>query len=87
MFYEGKPADYYISRIDSLSHDRQDVVNEFDAFVAKDLAPANKALAAKKLPPINPITHDAWEKANTDAENGVTPAAGNLLRSRPLTWR
>jgi len=87
VFYEGKPADYYITRIDSLTHDRQDVANEFDGFVAKDLAAANKTLATKKLPPITPLTRDAWEKAAADAENGARPSAKNLSRSRVLTWR
>jgi hypothetical protein len=86
VFYEGRPADYYIARIDSLSHERQDVVDEFDSFIAKDLAPANTALTAKKQAPITPLTREAWEKAGADAEGG-TPASGNLLGRHLLTWR
>jgi hypothetical protein len=87
IFYEGKPADYYISRIDSLSHERQDVVDEFNSFVSKDLEAANKALVAKKLTPITPITREAWEKASADSENGTPSAGGNPFRSHILNWR
>jgi hypothetical protein len=86
VFYEGKPADYYISRIDSLSHERQDVVDEFDAFIAKDLQSANKSLIAKKLMPVTPITREAWEKSSLEAEGGM-PASGNLLGNHLLSWR
>ena len=84
--YEGKPADYYLTRIDSLAHERKDVSDEFDAFVAKDLQPANKSLTAKKLAPINPLTREAWEKTTADSDGGM-PATGNLLGSHLLTWR
>ena len=86
VFYEGRPADYYIARIDSLSHERQDVVAEFDAFIAKDLQAANQALTAKKLEPIVPLTRPAWEKASLDSEGGV-PAPGNLMGKHLLNWR
>ena len=66
---------------------RQDVVDEFNAFIAKDLEPANKSLTAKKLAPITPITREAWEKASIDAENGAPAPGGNPFRSHLLTWR
>jgi len=84
--YEGRPADYYISRIDSLSHERQDVVDEFNAFLAKDVPSANQALKAKKMEIIVPISREAWEKASL-ADGGGMPAAGNILDSHLLSWR
>ncbi len=84
--YEGKPADYYLTRIDSLAHERQDVVDEFDAFIAKDLQPANKSLTAKKLQPVTPLTREAWEKATADSDGGMPPT-GNHFGSHLLTWR
>jgi photosystem II stability/assembly factor-like uncharacterized protein len=86
VFYEGRPADYYLTRLDSLSHERQDVVDEFNSFVAKDLETANKALTAKKMDPIHPITREAWEKANLDSEGGA-PIPGNLMRRDIISWR
>ncbi len=70
VFYEGRPADYYVARIDSLVHERKDVADEFESFVAKDVDAANASLAAKKLEAIRPPTREAWEKANADAESG-----------------
>jgi hypothetical protein len=74
VFYEGRPADYYVARIDSLAHERKDVADEFEAFAAKDLQAANSSLAAKKLETIRPPTREAWEKANRDAESGGSGA-------------
>jgi hypothetical protein len=84
--YEGRPADYYIARIDSLSHERQDVVDEFNAFLAKDLPTVNQSLTAKKMNAIVPLSRDAWEKASLAAEGGL-PTPGNILESHVLTWR
>ena len=86
VFYEGRPADYYLTRIDSLSHERQDVVDEFDSFIAKDLTPVNKALVSKKMTPITPVSREAWEKASVEAEGG-TPAGGNLFERYRFNWR
>src|SRR5581483_8833905 len=86
MDYEGRPADYYVTRIDSLSHERKDVADEFDAFVAKDLQAANTALAAKKLEAIHPLAREAWEKANNESEGGSAPVA-ERLRFLNMSWR
>jgi photosystem II stability/assembly factor-like uncharacterized protein len=90
VFYEGRPADYYITRIDSLSHERQDVVDEFNAFIAKDLQGANQSLAAKKLEPVRPLTRVAWDKANSDSGGGVqggAPPPAHLMGRHLITWR
>ncbi|PYX91533.1 MAG: sialidase [Acidobacteria bacterium] len=68
--YENRPADYQIARIDSLTHELNDVMNEFDTFAAKDLAEVNKLLAARKLEAIKPITRQDWEKATSDSGAG-----------------
>jgi photosystem II stability/assembly factor-like uncharacterized protein len=74
--YEGLPADYQVARIDSLKHELDDVVEEFDAFVAKDVKDANTSLAKKKLEIIQPLTREEWEKANSEAESsGAQPRA------------
>jgi photosystem II stability/assembly factor-like uncharacterized protein len=64
LFYEGRPTDYQIGRIDSLSKELGDVTTEFDAFAAKDLVEANKTLTKKKLSPVQPITRKAWDAAS-----------------------
>jgi photosystem II stability/assembly factor-like uncharacterized protein len=70
--YEGRPGDYQLARIDSLKHELADVSNEFDAFLAKDLAEANRSLARKKMDPVRPLSRDDWDKAN-----GVSAKAGS----------
>src|SRR5205823_13761800 len=47
--YEGRPTDYQVARIGSLSRELQDVVKEFDAFITQQLGAANQSLAQKKL--------------------------------------
>ena len=62
--YEGRPADYQIARIESLTHELNDVIQEFEAFIAKELPPVNQALATKRLEPIKPLSREDWDKAN-----------------------
>ena len=71
--YEGRPTDYQVARIDSLSKELGDVTSEFNAFAAKDLAEANKTLARKKLSPVQPITRKAWDSAN-DSDSSSSAA-------------
>jgi hypothetical protein len=76
MGYEGRPADYQLARIDSLKRELDDVVKEFDAFVAKDVKDLNVSLAKKKLEIIQPLTREEWEKANAESESsGAQPGA------------
>jgi photosystem II stability/assembly factor-like uncharacterized protein len=71
--YEGRPTDYQVGRIDSLSKELGDVTAEFNGFVAKDLVEANKTLTKKKLSPVQPITRKAWDTAN-DADSASSAA-------------
>ena len=64
VFYEGRPGDYQVARIDSLRHELDDVAKEFDTFLAKEVQPVNQALTKKKLEPIHPLARPDWDKAN-----------------------
>ncbi|HEV2426524.1 MAG TPA: sialidase [Terriglobia bacterium] len=77
VFYEGRPGDYQVARIDSLNRALGDVAHEFDAFVSKDLAAANQSLTEKKLEPVQPVSRQDWEKANPapGSESGSAAAA------------
>jgi photosystem II stability/assembly factor-like uncharacterized protein len=68
--YDGRPADYYVARIESLAHERRDVADEFGTFTAKDLAGANTALTGKKMEAVKVLTRADWEKATADPESG-----------------
>ncbi len=50
--YEGRPAATLVAYTGALRRELDDVVAEFETFRAKDLADANAALTAKKLPAI-----------------------------------
>lgn len=67
LSYEGLPAEYQLARIDSLKKELGDVEDKFDALLAKELPSANKSLAQKKLPPIQPLTRKDWDAANSDS--------------------
>jgi len=67
LSYEGRPAEYQLARIDSLKKELGDVEDKFDAFLAKELPSANKSLAQKKLPPIEPLARKDWDAANSDS--------------------
>jgi hypothetical protein len=87
VFDEGRPTDYYVARIGSLAHERKDVVDEFDAWAAKDLKATNTSLAAKKLEAIQPIARAAWDKAAADSEAGGSGGGGQFRMSRSFGWR
>jgi len=82
VFYEGKPADYYVSRIDSLSHERRDVSEKFDKLLASDLIPVNATLAAKKMREIHPLERSDWEKAGDEGGPG-----GGAAEEAQALWR
>jgi hypothetical protein len=88
VFYEGKPADYYIARIDSLSHERQDVADEFSTLINSDLKTINQHLPEKKLAPIHPLDRAEWDK-NNDNDNGTggAPAAQSFAKLLRQGWR
>jgi photosystem II stability/assembly factor-like uncharacterized protein len=52
MFYEGRPTDYQLARIDTLQRELGDVDKQFADLQAGDLAKANASLGARKLPAI-----------------------------------
>ncbi len=80
VFYEGRPADYYVTRIDSLTHDRNDVVAELDTLVAKDLQPVNTKLTDRKLDPVVPLARAAWDKA------AATGGGSGAIPGRNFQW-
>ncbi len=61
--YEGRPAEYQVARIDSLSRELHDVAAEFDAFAAKELPAVNKSLKQKKLESIGLLDRKSWDAA------------------------
>ncbi|MGC1636056.1 MAG: hypothetical protein WA744_11435, partial [Candidatus Acidiferrales bacterium] len=77
----GHPAAYQLARIDSLTHDLDDVSKEFDGFIAKDLSAANTSLKKKKLELIQPLSREQWDKSSNDSDSAGAPS-GMLWHER-----
>jgi hypothetical protein len=82
VFYEGRPADYQVARIDSLKKELGDVEKEFDDLVAKELPAVNKSLGKKKLEPIQTLTRKAWDSANGDSGGSSSGGGGAVAAHR-----
>ena len=75
-FYDGRPTDPQLNEMAILSKELDAKQAAFDAIVAKDLAAANKSLAAKKLDAIKLMSHEEWDKREPGSG---TPAATMFL--------
>ena len=51
--YDGKPTDYQVARTESLAHELQDVIDDFQKQTQKSLPAINSGLKKKKLEPIS----------------------------------
>lgn len=60
--YEGRPAQTQVERTDALARELGDVMKDFDAWLAKEMARLNSALSSKHLRPIGVLTREEWEK-------------------------
>ena len=65
--YEGRPSATQVQRTDALGRELAAVVQEFDAWTAKELPGINQALAAKGQPKIELLTRDEWEKTGEES--------------------
>jgi hypothetical protein len=60
--YEGKPGDYQLARADSLAHELQDVIDDFNKMTSADLPAINTALKKKKMAEIVVLTEPEWQQ-------------------------
>ncbi len=79
--YEGRPADYQAAREDSLAHELQDVIDDFQKLTQKELPAVNAGLKKKKAEPITVLTEAEWQKKR-DAEGSSGAAAGLQISER-----
>ncbi|HEV2114031.1 MAG TPA: glycosyl hydrolase, partial [Terriglobales bacterium] len=78
--YEGRPADYQVARIGSLTHELNDVMEEFSKSITSQLAEVNQALAAKNLEAITPQTREQWNKESGDDDDAGAAKSGGDRR-------
>jgi hypothetical protein len=75
--YDGKPTDYQVARAESLGHELQDVVDDFQKQTLKALPAINSSLKKKKREPILVLNETDWQKKNESSA-----AAGSGMRAR-----
>jgi photosystem II stability/assembly factor-like uncharacterized protein len=72
--YDGRPTDYQVTRADSLGHELEDVVGDFQKLTQKELPGINKSLKKKKLEALTVPVEAEWQK--NKAESAVAAGAG-----------
>jgi hypothetical protein len=81
--YDGKPTDYQMARTESLGHELQDVIDDFQKLSQKELPAINAALKKKKLQSIPVMAEADWQKKKADS----AVAAGAGMRARETQIR
>jgi len=77
--YEGRPSQYQAAREDSLSHELEDVIGDFQKVTQKDLAAANAGLKKKKAEPIPVLSESDWQKKRASDGGSGAEAAMRLF--------
>ncbi|HKU26207.1 MAG TPA: hypothetical protein VJQ54_12110, partial [Candidatus Sulfotelmatobacter sp.] len=67
--YEGRPGEYQAAREESLAHELEDVIGDFQKLAQKELVTVNAGLKKKKAEPISALTEADWQKKH-EAEGG-----------------
>jgi photosystem II stability/assembly factor-like uncharacterized protein len=73
--YEGRPSEYQAARSDSLAHELEDVITDFQKVTQKELVTVNAELKKKKAEAISVLTEEDWQKKRT-AEGSSGASAG-----------
>jgi hypothetical protein len=72
--YDGKPTDYQVARTESLGHELQDVIDDFQKLTQKELPGINAGLKKKKLNVITVLVEQDWQKKKV--ESAMAAGAG-----------
>ena len=81
--YDGKPTDYQVARTESLGHELQDVIDEFQKLVQKEVTIVNAGLKKKKMETISVLVEADWQKKKA-AESAAAGGAG--MRAQGRGW-
>jgi hypothetical protein len=76
--YDGRPTDYQVARTESLGHELQDVIDDFQKLTQNELPAINVTLKKKKLASIPVLAEGDWQKKK--AESAVAAGAGMRAR-------
>jgi len=83
--YDGKPTDYQVARNESLRHELQDVIDDFQKLAQRDLTGINAGLKKKKLEAITVLEEEKWQKNR--AESAAASGAGMRAQERQFRER
>jgi hypothetical protein len=81
--YDGKPTDYQVARAESLGHELQDVIDDFQKLTQKDLPAINAGLRKKKQEIITVLAESDWQKKKEES----SAAAGAGMRTAEIQMR
>jgi hypothetical protein len=81
--YDGKPTDYQVVRTESLGHELQDVIDDFQKLTQKDLPAINNGLRKKKQEMITVLAEADWQKKR----EASSAAAGAGMRAAEMQMR
>jgi len=81
--YDGKPTDYQAARTESLGHELQDVIEDFQKKTQSDLPRINAGLKKKKLESITVLAEADWQKKKVES----SAAAGAGMRAAEIQTR
>lgn len=65
--YDGKPTDYQVARTESLGHELQDVIDDFQKKTQAELPGINSGLKKKKLESITVLAEADWQKKRAES--------------------
>jgi hypothetical protein len=82
--YEGRPAEYQAARAESLAHELEDVIGDFQKLTQKALPAVNAGLKKKKAEPISVLTEADWQKKR--AGEGSSGSGAGMLFFRGQQW-
>jgi len=78
--YEGRPTDYQAARTETLGHELEDIVTDFQKGTQKTLAVLNPALKKNKLEAIPVLAESDWQKKR-EAEGATGSGAGMRMEA------
>jgi len=75
--WDGKPTDYQAARTESLGHELQDVIDDFQKKADGELPKINVSLKKKKMEVINVLAEADWQKKKDETS---APASSGMRR-------
>jgi hypothetical protein len=81
--YEGRPTEYQAARAESLAHELEDVISDFQKLAQKELAAINSSLKKNKQESIPVLTEADWQKkreagGRSGSPSGMRVAGGGM---------